>query len=163
MYTKYIQPRDLFYNLTKLIDRYDYSCEDIVQNATISILVFTYKPATETKLGQLLDCQSPDIQFPTRIFMNFSDAVSKYLSNPDQYPSISLVEEIECECVCVNGIISLKPVKITIHPGQLMFVVGKLTFKDSGESRYFLFPNYCTPFFVRPLDHIEVNLKFEDD
>jgi len=157
MHTKYIQPRELFYNLTKLIDKYGYSCEDIVQNATISILVFTYEPTTETKLGQLLECQNPDIQFPTQIFTDFTNVVSKYLSNPDQYPSVSLVDEIECECQCVNGTISLKSVEITIRPGQLMFVVGKLTFKDSDETQYFLLPNYRTPFFVRPLEYIEVS------
>jgi len=160
---KGIQPRDLFYNWAKAIDRYGCSCEDIVQNTMISILVFTYKPTTETKLSHLLECQSPDTQFPTQMFMDFADAVSKYLSNPDQYPSVSLVEEIECECICVNGTISVKPIKIMIQPGQLMFVVGKMKFKDSGESCYFLLPNYCTPFFVRPLDHIEVDLKFEND
>ena len=111
------------------------------------------------KLGHLLECRTPDAEFRLELINNFIDAVTKYLSNPEKYSSISLIENIECECSCLNDTVLITPITaqtIQADEDQLVFIVGKLTFKEFGESCYFLFPRYCRPFFIGKHAYLQI-------
>jgi len=138
-----------FCNLIDLVD--EYGCEYIIRRTDIRMLVYAHRSTDEIKLGQLLEYRTPDIEFRLGLINNFIDTVTKYLSNPTQYSSVSLIENIECECSCLNDTVivtPMTPVTIRADEDQLVFIVGRLIFKECGESCYFLFPRYCRSFFV---------------
>jgi len=146
-----------FCNLIDLVNTY--GCEYIIQRTDIRMLIFAHKTTEEMKLGHLLECRTPDAEFRLGLINNFIDTVTEYLSNPEKYSSVSLIENIECECGCLNDTVLITPIAtqtIRADEDQFIFIVGKLTFKDSGESCYFLFPRYYRPFFIGKHAYLQI-------
>jgi len=108
------------------------------------LIIYTFNKTDEVKLAELFDCSTPDIELRQRLSTNFTATIADYISNPNRYPSVAILDIFDCEIEYTDNSITLNVInepELQFTELRCIFIVGNLKFEQDDTVYFFPVPN----------------------